>query len=176
MDFIIQAGNPRFTGIFDPEDENLHDAIETVFPFYTEYAILKWKSVYIPIDYKYDLSLMVTDIIHMLKKIRTANKGRLDTFWASDTFANHWHLEWMDDTLTVSAQWNSVLGHTEDLLNQMGSITISKQSFLYEWKKVLGNIIDGLKFSGYHEKNLEGMDSFIYEYQQIEQEGILYTV
>lgn len=47
MRFIIQAGSPIYTGNYEEEDYSLMTAIETVFPMYTEDAILNWNNIYI---------------------------------------------------------------------------------------------------------------------------------
>ncbi len=174
MDFYIQASCPRYTGEFDEEDYNLSTAIETIFPMMTEEAIMVWKTIHIPLSYKYDISWMIDDILNILENLRNTTNGELCINWASDTFANLWNIKWDIDDVVISSKWGSILGHTEQLLELKGPIKVSKRSFENEWKKVLYNIIDGLRQSRYSEDNLPGMDRLVSEYNSINKFGILY--
>jgi hypothetical protein len=175
VDFWIQASCPRCTGFFDGEDQNLSNAIETIFPMMTEKAVMVWKSIYIPLCYKYDISYMIDDILYILEKLRSNSSGEISLHWASDTFANVWNISWSDEQMEINSQWGSVLGHTEQLLTTKGAITLSKKSFRSEWKRVLFNIISGLRESGYEEGSLSGMSRLIAEYNAIDGEGVLYN-
>jgi hypothetical protein len=174
MNFYIQASKPRYTCVFDKEDYNLSTAIETIFPMMTENVVMAWKTIYIPLSYKYDISYMMEDILNILENIRNKPVGELALHWASDTFANVWKIKWDRNEVEIASEWGSVLGHTEDMLNLKGPITILKESFANEWKRVLYNVIEGLKLSGYSEASLPGMARLISEYDLIEKEGILY--
>ncbi|MCX7746159.1 MAG: hypothetical protein N2645_04575 [Clostridia bacterium] len=174
MDFYIQASCPRYTGVYDEEDYNLSTAIETIFPMMAEKAIMAWKSIYIPLCYKYDISYMLEDILNILENLRDKVIGELSLHWASDTFANVWKIKWDSKDVEINSEWGSVLGHTEELLKLKGPVVISKKLFANEWKRVLHNVIEGLKLSGYSADKLPGMDRLISEYNTIEKEGILY--
>ncbi|TCS94835.1 hypothetical protein [Hazenella coriacea] len=175
MDFRIQAGAPRVTGQFDEEDENLAEAIETIFPLYTEDAILVWKNIYIPLSYKYEISIMTWDLLDMLEKLRKHSSGEWKIQWASDSFRNSWYLRWEEDTLTINAEWGSVIGNTENQLKEKREIKVPILAFTAEWRKLLGNLITGLQKSGYTEERLPGMDRLIHEYHTIPFDGILYA-
>jgi len=43
----------------------------------TEDAILIWNAIYIPLNYKYDISYMIDDILNLLKKIRENLYGEI---------------------------------------------------------------------------------------------------
>lgn len=175
MDFWIQASCPRCTGIFDEEDYNLSTAIETVFPMMTEKVIMVWKTIYIPLCYKYDISCMIDDILDILEKLRSNQSGEILLHWASNTFANIWNIKWEEENLVIDSKWGSVLGHTEQLLDSKGAIAVSKRSFISEWKRVFFNIISALKESGYKEDILPGMSRLVAEYEAIDIDGVLYT-
>lgn len=141
----------------------------------TEKAIMVWKAIYIPLCYRYDISSMIDDILDILEKLRNNPSGEISLHWPSNTFANVWNMRWEDDSLVIDSKWESVLGHTEQLLNSQGPIMVSKWSFTSEWKKVLFHVISGLKESGYKEDSLPGMSRLIGVYNTIDSEGILYT-
>jgi hypothetical protein len=50
------------------EDEHIGDAIQTVFPMWTEDAYLVWNGVHVPISYKYTLSFLIQDVVTMLER------------------------------------------------------------------------------------------------------------
>lgn len=174
MDFWIQASSPECTSEFDEEDQTLSDAIQTVFPMMTERAIMVWKSIYIPLCYKYDISCMMDDILSVLEKLRSHSSGTISIHWASNTFANIWNIVWFEDTVTIQPKWGSVLGHTEEILNSKGSVTLPKLTFISEWKKILFNVISALIESGYNKEGLPGMGRLIFEYNAIGSQGLLY--
>lgn len=174
MNFCIQASCPKYTGLYDDSDYNLSTAIETAFFMMGEKAIMIWNNVYIPLCYKYDISYMMEDILNILENLRTIPKGELNVHWASDTFANIWEVKWDDEYVEIYSEWGSVLGHTEEMLRLKGPILISKESFANEWKRVLHNVIEGLKLSGYSKEKISGIDRLVSEYSIIKKQGILY--
>ncbi|BBI31544.1 hypothetical protein [Cohnella abietis] len=176
MNFRIQASSPRYNEEFDNEVDTLSDAIESVFPLWSESAILMWNTIPIPLSYKYDLSLMIDDILNVLEKLRIETSGELVIHWVSNTFANIWTLTWDLEKLKINSEWGSVVGGTEQLLILSGPVTIPKQSFCAEWKRVLHNIIQALVKSGYKEGILPGMNRLTTEYKAIEKEGIIYNL
>ncbi|AZS13826.1 hypothetical protein [Paenibacillus lutimineralis] len=175
MDFWIQASRPKYTGLYDKEDQNLSNAIETIFPMMTEKALIFWKTIYIPLCYKYDISWMIDNILDIFEMLRSKPDGEISLKWASNTFSAVWNIRWMDEEVVIAPEWYSVLGHTEHLLNSKGAIMVPIRSFISEWKKILGVILVGLKESGYNEKDLCGMKRLISEYNAIESEGVLYV-
>lgn len=174
MCFRIQASCPRYTHRYDEEDEDLSSAIETIFPMMTEDVIMYWKCIPITLEYKYDISWMIDDILLILEKLRSTSMGVLEIHWSSDTFANIWSITWSDTKMKIDSKWNSVVGNTEEILQSAGPIIIEKEQFANEWKRVFSNIIKGLKLSGYSEENLLGMKRLVSEYNLIKKEGVLY--
>ena len=139
--FCIQAGSPRRLPIAGPEP-NLSDAIESVFPMETEAAFLGWKHVFVPLSYKYDLSLMVDDAVNVIEQMRRADVGRTRIDWPSSNFAARWDLRWSDGMTTIDAEWHRVVGGLERILAPR--IEVSTHDFISEWKMPLNNIIEAL--------------------------------
>ena len=63
FNFYIQANNPRVLKEHDLEDKNISDAMETIFPLYTESAVMMWNHICVPLSYKYDISYMMDDML-----------------------------------------------------------------------------------------------------------------
>jgi len=173
MKFAIQAGNPQTNepNIFE---SSLSEAIETVFPLYTENAFLCWNHIYIPLSYKYDLSYMINDILIMLDKIMSDETGCLTIHWLPDTFRCDWQVKWNSNELVVESNWECTVGDLEKLLNESGSITLPKDVFINEWKRILENLISGLKAHGYTPNILPEMNYLISIKNLIKGPGIYY--
>lgn len=174
MNFRVQSSVPKNTKIYCNDDEKLSEAIETIFPMMTEEAFLVWNTIYIPLNYKYDVSYMIEDILNILKYLRKETKGEMKIDWASNTFACEWFLTWDEKMLRIEAEWRSVLGHIEELLNKSNELNIEKELFMNEWKKLLEVLLENLRQCGYSAKNLIGMDRLIEEYNFIKNYGLLY--
>lgn len=176
MNFFIQANTPQKTGVFESDDYDLSTAIETIFPMLTEDAILVWNHIYVPLSYKYDISCMMEDIIKMLNSIRLLFSGELEIRWPSNTFESKWHIKWADGVITVTSFWQTVVGDTVDLLNSKNKFTMETEKFMNEWKRLMGNVVEALLFSGYNPNELSGMDKLIDEYEVIKKSGVLYEI
>jgi hypothetical protein len=175
MDYRIQASQPKNNVDICAEDEKLSEAIETIFPMMTEEALIIWNTIYIPLNYKYDVSCMIEDILCMLKAIReNPNHGVLRISWPSNSFACDWKLVWDQGILIISSVWRTVLGHTENLLNKANKIKVNLLEFLYEWKMLLEVLIYNLEQSGYNQDNLKDMNELYNGFNHIEKYGLLY--
>jgi hypothetical protein len=171
--FTIQASSPRALKEFDPNDTNLSDAIQTVFPLETECAILVWNWVYVPLSYKYDFSMMIDDVIALIDAMQVEPSGRRTIQWPSNTFACTWKVEWDARVTTVEADWVSVVGNTEAMLAAVPKIVVESSGFVEEWKRPLEAIWGGLTSAGYTSKLL-GLDHLMATVSKIGRCGILY--
>jgi hypothetical protein len=174
MKFGIQVSNPKFSGLKDPEDKTLDECIETSFLFNTETAFIVWLGVFIPLHYKYTISTILLDILMMLQVLFDKQDGDLDITWPSNDFNAQWNMSWQGNSLTINAQWVSVIGKTENLLNNLGALKLSKSEFIGEWKPLLEMIIVGLNKCGYNESNVRNFKKLKEIHSRIEGTGLLY--
>ncbi len=153
-DFWLQASAPRTTGEFKESADSLWMATEAAFPLNTEAAIMVWKGIHIPLSYKYDLSIMLQDIVEMLRILLRQGAGRHTIDWPSNTFAATWNLEWSGQRLEIGSSWTCVRGGTESLLSENPHISVDLTSFIAEWKRVLELIAEALAAAGYTEDRI----------------------
>lgn len=172
--FWIQAGYPRFSRVRDDSDESLDEALETIFPLWSESAMLAWHGVYIPLSYKYDISVMCSDILMMLEKIMTSVSAGMDIAWPSSTFAARWDIAWKDGEIDIRAEWHSVTGALEGLLENRTRILVPKDAFLAEWKAVLANVLRALQGAGYDAGQIPDMDRLVRVHGLLPRNGLLY--
>lgn len=176
MGFWIQASSPRFTNEFDIEDENLTEAVETIFPLWTENMYIIWNNIHISLSYKYDVSVMLLDILDMIEKIESKAAGDLEIRWSSDSFNCKWNMHWCSEELTVISEWENVVGNIRKILDDSGGIIVTKKKFLSEWKKVIANVVKGLyecKYLIHLESDIRRLESVL---SLIENNGILYKI
>ena len=174
MKFGIQVSNPKVSGEKDPDDETLDECVETSFLLNTEMAIIRWLGVFIPLHYKYSISTMMPDIIMMLQLLMEKSNGKHEVTWPSSDFNATWVMSWQGNDLTIDARWNSVIGKTESILNDLDTLTISKSDFISEWKGLLGVVLGGLVECGYNETNVNGFESLEIVHSRINKAGLLY--
>lgn len=174
MSIRVQVGKPTNNGEFCYDDKKLSEAIETIFPMMTEEAFLIWNTYYIPLNYKYDISCMIDDLLKLLKTLREQPCGKLKIVWPSDTFASEWFISWDEENIKINSKWTSVLGHIEELLNRAQEITMEKYLFQCEWKKLLETLICNLKKCNYNTNKLIDFKDIITEYNFIKEFGVLY--
>lgn len=174
MSFGIQVSNPRFSSKNDPEDETLDECIETSFILNSEMAIMEWHGVFIPLHYKYSISTMLVDVLIMLQTLLDNENGELEITWPSSDFSSRWFMSWEDDKLAINSSWNSVIGKTEEILNDLGILEIDKHAFIFEWKALLDKVICGLSESGYNGAKIEDIYRLRDMSAQIKSVGLLY--
>jgi hypothetical protein len=173
-EFFIQSSSPRSSLNCDPDDASLSDAIQTVFPMDTERMIMVWNYVHIPLGYKYDVSLMVDDIIVLCNDILRAQEGRRRVHWPSNSFAVIWDLVWDAGTVAVNAQWNRVVGGTESVLASKSSISIQRVDFLAEWKRPMEVVENALRMAGYTPEQIPRLVDLHNMVVRLPQHGYLY--
>lgn len=118
MPFYIQVNSPRTQSFDSSEIESLSELIEEMFPMDTEDAILSWNGVPAALSYKYDISVMIEDILEMLFCISKGSSGSMVISWPSNTFRADWELSWSENHLSGHSVWHEMTGGVEAILNE----------------------------------------------------------
>lgn len=155
----IQISNPELLQINEEEVMNLEDAIESIFPLETEYLILIWNNIFIPLSYKYDISIMILDFIKIYNFLNDNKIEKLEIHWASNTFASIWRMEKNNDYVRIKSEWKTVNGGTEDKLNKFSDITISKILLIEEIRKLMIFLKCSIKKSITNYKQIEDFEA-----------------
>jgi hypothetical protein len=156
--FAIQTNNPIANQFANEEVEYLYEAIERIFPDSTEEAYLIWNWVPIRVSYKYDLYVMIDDILTLLNSLIASAQGSHEVFWGSNTLNAIWKLEWVGEQLKIESEWNMVAGNYESLLNSRSQLKINKNIFLSEWKSFLQKIIEKVDYSEIKIKDYDNVE------------------
>ena len=174
--FQIQAGNPQITGRFDPDDKTVRAAMETVFEFPTENAIVFWQNCFFPICYKYELSWMIEDLLELLYALLNSANGSQRVFWSPDTLHGEWKVSWESDRIRIETDWEELRGPCLEKLNSdYNVLSLPKHDFLCEWKMVLETVSSALIGSGYGTKQLRDFKQLNSICTRIPSSGVIYS-
>ena len=149
MSFRIQVCNPQFCRNEDDEVESLRDAVEASFEWPTEDAIFQWNQVCFRVEYKYDLSVLVEDVLDMLQCLLSSSQGQRTIVFGSDTFNARWNMHWSAGHLSIRPIWRSMAGPKELPAAVRETLEVEIGEFTAEWKLLLLKIIEALKASGF---------------------------
>ena len=174
FNFYIQANNPRVLKEHDLEDKNISDAMETIFPLYTESAVMMWNHICVPLSYKYDISYMMDDILDLLDDLLQVKEGRRGISLLPDTFRSDWDIVWGSGQIRIISHWESVTGNLEGLLNANNRVSLKIAEFISEWKQILYIVLKGLEDNGYMESGIVNLKRLKQQYNRIPNNGILY--
>lgn len=136
MEFAIQVSSPSSVGTIE-NAESIAEALESIFPLSTEFALLIWNNVYVPLNYKYDVSYIFEDVILLIEAVCASPTGRTSIHWPSSSFRAKWDVSWTENEVVVESEWECVIGGTELLLNKNPRISVTKETFLGEWTELI---------------------------------------
>ncbi|MFD3544283.1 hypothetical protein ACFWUW_01440 [Streptomyces sp. NPDC058655] len=143
--FEIRAGRtaigPRLVGVAD----DLADAVGEMYSSQAEDAVLVWNQVPIRLTYRYDIAVMLDDLVPLLEEIRRPEFSETEVFWGSDTFSAEWKLTREGGDLRIRARWYSTLGNHESSLTERGDATVGAEEFVRGWSEVLWRIVTDVK-------------------------------
>ncbi|MET7904703.1 hypothetical protein ABZS86_25855 [Streptomyces sp. NPDC005355] len=148
MSFSIQTGCPATQHVESADD--MADAVSQMYPFETEEAVLVWNRIPVLLEYRYDIPVLLDDLIPLLEKIQAPQFSQTRVYWGSDTFSAEWNLRRDGETLTIGSRWDSTSGGYEALLNERSTLTVEIRSFVAEWLKVLRRITSDLSTQSVH--------------------------
>lgn len=171
--FEIQAGNPSSILTPDERDEMLLGAIEGVFPFETERAVLVWNHVLIPLSYKYTFPYIIRDLTGLLEWLSSGVGGSRQVQWGSSEFFGTWKVECRAGLVEIEARWDAVSGGLERELNSRPRLQWPTVKFIREWKRPLKHVVFALCSAGYGSE-LPGLSALFELVKGIDAEGELY--
>jgi hypothetical protein len=141
MIFSIQLSVVKYIDSPSREYQDMEEALYHVVSEHSENAYLSWNHVPVQVSYKYDVFVMVPDVLKMMEAISTNRAGELCINWCSDTFSSRWDMKWAGSSIYVRSDWGSVVGELAHHLNQRRELTISCGSFLGEWASLLERLL-----------------------------------
>ncbi|MGV7222636.1 MAG: hypothetical protein ACQ9MH_14050 [Nitrospinales bacterium] len=120
----------------------LVDAIELAFPMDTDDAVLYWNGIPVPINYKYDLSVIWDDVLDILSHFLEDKK--IKTWFASNTLTTQWTVDTQNEIVKIHANWRTIVGKNKSQLTQSPDIEVPKSHFLKQWSGLLETAIAGV--------------------------------
>ena len=141
--FSIDPKNPEPFVCLAGNASDLADAIELGFPMEAENAEIRWNNIPIPLNYKYDLSVILPDVLDVLKHCQEDKK--IKTWFASNTFTTQWTVDTKNEMVEVHADWRSVVSKNTIQLNKVPDISVPKSHFLKQWAGLIETALAGVK-------------------------------
>ncbi len=148
MHFSIQAGKPKFQISNGITAEDLSEAIQIIFPMETDDASINWNGTFISMSYKYDLSVMIDDLLPLLLSVQVSDEGQYRVHFGSNTFNTEWQISWKSDELLLNAHWEENFEDLNLVEKNCSRLKISRTTFLKEWNGVLENLRQSVESSG----------------------------
>lgn len=171
--FFIQISNPKYLDDTKTESSTIAEFLEEIVPLQTESCIMAWNGSYIPLSYKYDISIIFDDIVFIVKEILRSEAGVINIDWPSNTFFARWNISWHDEMVEITAKWINIAGDIEHILNKKNKIKMNKIDFLAEWRGLIVKVHEMLCASGRHFFDLKCLElEFIIK--SIGKNGVLY--
>lgn len=135
--FSIQLSSPRCNDEPPLDADTLTELIEDMFLHETEDAYVNWNGVRIALNYKYDVSTIIPEIVTMLDALLEQDRGTSVIEWPSSSFRGTWYLSWSGGQLTVKSDWMQVAGRVESALRTVGRLEVSVDAFVAEWSELV---------------------------------------
>lgn len=172
--FYVQTGAPRPRKAIHSGRSEIDDAVFESFDMHTEDACIVWNRVYIPLSYKYDISVILRDILNIIVTLTASTSGAFVNRFPSDTFQCMWSFKWTADDLRIEAVWNGLNGSLENFEALSTEISVSRSCFIGEWLELLRVVRDGVRYCGFDASVTEPLDSLLSECNGKYPRGLLY--
>ncbi|UOQ70187.1 hypothetical protein [Hymenobacter cellulosilyticus] len=117
-------------------------------------ALLHWNGVSVPLSYKYDLGIIIHDIIFLVQQLRTSLMGSFTICWPSNTFRVNWQVAVVAGCVRVTASWESGYAPV-DALNASPVVETDQATFMAQWVALLRFANQALIDTGYTAGDLE---------------------
>jgi hypothetical protein len=103
--FFVQTGSPRTIDSRETAVYDLQDAIVHIFPPLTEFLILYWNDIAIPLSYKYDVGDYIVQFVEVIDHIVSKPSGSASETLASNSFHTRWEFSWDETIIRWEAKW-----------------------------------------------------------------------
>lgn len=153
--FELRAGTPACLGVHDESDSTLSDALQTIFSI-DDHATMAWHRLEFRLGYKYDISMMIDDIITMVLAVRQNDAGLFEVDWPSSGFPYLWSIEWSATDVEVVARARDEPGAKE--LAGCELVRVERASFVRAWQSLLDIVLSCLVSSGYSSQQIAGFE------------------
>lgn len=130
----------------DPTDSSLIDAVQTAYDIYDCDLRMKIGTHEFSLGMKYDIGMMVDDIVELVQSVLDNECGQASVAWVSNTFPYMWTLTWNVDSISLSSAPHHL---AEPNWEGYFEVTLRRQTFVEEWIKLLKAVTSVLEGSGY---------------------------
>lgn len=158
MTFTIVSGKPRIRRCRHPISDSLGGALQEAFEFESEDLTISWNDVAIPLEYKYDIAIIVDDLLEMLQQLLDLRGGELEVSFGSDTFNCVWHIRWGGGTVNIRPTWLGLRASVPQVEGLRRPVELGTIEFLKQWEPVLRDMVLAVRESGVVIDNAEEIE------------------
>lgn len=170
--FYIQTSNPQVL-ICTEVVPSIRNVPSLIFPRRTENAFVFYNSHPLRLDYKYDLGLMIDEIIQMMQALFEDDFSSYECHFNSDGFMYGFDIINKGPKLEVSIVDRFVIGGGLPY-NMKHTIHISKEQFLAEWTMLIFKLFNCILKSGISIEDSKFDDFFADLQHKVKSKGVLY--
>lgn len=161
--FGFTPGGPTLdAGLSEVETSSIAAFLEEIFSDDSGYCILHWNGVFVPMSFKYDISVCFEDWVEILRHLSAPSDEPLRVAFPSNTFRVDWVLrvEQAGEVVVIDADWHTVLGGVEQALRRVSPVRYPASMVESEVRKLLRVVVEvALGVSGV--EHVEGFDDVI---------------
>ena len=138
-EFEMLAGQP--VGLIKDlsTTSDISEAIELCFPMDTDDAKMIWGGIDVPVNYKYDVSVVYEDIMELL--CCCLKRESTTVYFGSNTFSGTLSIYPIEDSYIIRGSWDSLFGCKEVELNRIPKLRVSRSSFVNSWCSLLKEVL-----------------------------------
>jgi hypothetical protein len=156
--FFLQAGSPSSLAVLDPDALDLSLASQRVFPWVTEPLVMFWHGAPVALSYKYDVSVMLEDVICLVGEVSCSAEGFRALEWANSGFFARWILRWGAGRIQVVHEWMDPHEARPEAAFALEAlrrpVALPVVDFLAEWRRPLEIVSAALLDAGYGAEDL----------------------
>ncbi len=161
--FQLICGQPGVNDVPLPGERlSMSDALEDLFSADSGLLVMQWNGIFVPLDYKYDVSWILSDVLGMLEQLMDAQEGDpISVSFPSNGFNADWSIMVAGSSAVVSADWRQVKGSLLGLLTDRSPLTFELRRFLDEWLALLHIVVRSLNTAGFGSQHVYDYDRLV---------------
>ncbi|MDY7228591.1 hypothetical protein [Hyalangium rubrum] len=152
--FALKAGMLVCVASRAESDGTLNEAAQTVLPL-EESVLMEWNGVTLSLNYKYDISVMLEDIVELVLAVEKTGTGSYQVDWPSSGFPFRWTVKWNESEVDVRADSRDEPGAVN--LTGRERVRVERGSFVGAWKALLRAVLSCLEGAGYTSQQVHGL-------------------
>jgi hypothetical protein len=151
--FSIEIRDTPTLAAVEESDRTLGEALQSIYSIGDD-AYLTIDSTQFRIGLKYDLGLMIDDLVPLVRSVQEKPAGHFRIDWASSSFPFEWSLDWTSEVVDLRSRRRAEGGSGPTEFRAR----IPRADFLAQWGLLLRSVLSALTRAGYSESQISNLD------------------